>query len=159
MFSSRAQSLIDSMTSRVVVADGAMGTMIQAAGPSLEDFQNHEGCNEVLNITRPDIIKSIHERYLLAGSEAIETNTFGANWANLAEYGIEERIEELAFAGAQIARESADAFGTQESPRWVLGSVGPGTKLPSLGHAPFAQLRDAYQLCVRGLIRGVLTRS
>ena len=154
MFSPRAQSLIDSMTSRVVVADGAMGTMIQAAAPSLDDFQNHEGCNEILNITRPDIIKSIHERYLSVGAEAIETNTFGANFANLAEYGIEDRIEELAFAGAKIAREAADEFATEDSPRWVLGSVGPGTKLPSLGHAPFAQLRDAYQICVRGLIRG-----
>jgi len=154
MFSPRAQTLIDSMTSRVVVADGAMGTMIQAASPSLADFENHEGCNEILNVTRPDIIKAIHERYLAAGSEAIETNTFGANFANLAEYGIEERIEELAFAGAKIARESADAFSSDQAPRWVLGSVGPGTKLPSLGHAPFSQLRDAYQLCVRGLILG-----
>jgi len=142
------------MTSRVVVADGAMGTMIQAAAPSMADFQNHEGCNEILNVTRPEVIAEIHERYLLAGSEAIETNTFGANFANLAEYGIEDRIEELAYAGAKIARETADRFSTDDQPRWVLGSVGPGTKLPSLGHAPFALLRDAYQTSVRGLIRG-----
>ena len=142
------------MTSRVVVADGAMGTMIQAAAPSMADFQNHEGCNEILNVTRPGVIAEIHERYLTAGSEAIETNTFGANYANLAEYGIEDRIEELAYAGAKIARETADKFSTEDQPRWVLGSVGPGTKLPSLGHAPFALLRDAYQTSVRGLIRG-----
>ncbi|MEY4349735.1 MAG: hypothetical protein RL719_1032, partial [Actinomycetota bacterium] len=128
------------MTSRVVVADGAMGTMIQAAAPSMADFQNHEGCNEILNVTRPEVIAEIHERYLTAGSEAIETNTFGANYANLAEYGIEDRIEELAYAGAKIARETADKFSTEDQPRWVLGSVGPGTKLPSLGHAPFALL-------------------
>jgi 5-methyltetrahydrofolate--homocysteine methyltransferase len=137
-----------------VVADGAMGTMIQEAKPTLADYQNLEGCNEVLNVTRPDIIKSIHARYLEAGSEAIETNTFGANWANLAEYDIEDRIEELAQAGAAVAREIADEYTTEEKPRWVLGSVGPGTKLPSLGHAPYAQLRDAYQTQVRGMLHG-----
>ena len=154
MFTPRAQALLDAIKSRVVVADGAMGTMIQEAKPSLADYQNYEGCNEVLNVTRPDIIGAIHGRYLAAGAEAIETNTFGANWANLAEYGIEDRIEELAEAGAKVAREAADSFATDEKPRWVLGSVGPGTKLPSLGHAPFSQLRDAYQTQVRGMLRG-----
>jgi 5-methyltetrahydrofolate--homocysteine methyltransferase len=150
MFTPRAQALLEAISSRVVVADGAMGTMIQEAAPSLEDFQQLEGCNEVLNVTRPDIIKAIHRRYLEAGSEAIETNTFGANLANLGEYGIEERIGELAEAGARLAREVADEYEN----RWVLGSVGPGTKLPSLGHATFAVLRDAYQEQVEGLIRG-----
>ncbi|MTA85246.1 MAG: hypothetical protein F2555_00535, partial [Actinobacteria bacterium] len=75
-----------------VIADGAMGTMLQAADPSLEDFQNHEGCNEILNITRPDVVSDVHRAYLEVGVDAIETNTFGANWANLAEYGIEDRI-------------------------------------------------------------------
>jgi 5-methyltetrahydrofolate--homocysteine methyltransferase len=127
-----------------------MGTMIQEAEPSLEDFQQLEGCNEILNVTRPDIIKSIHRRYLDSGSEAIETNTFGANLANLAEYGIEDRIGELAEAGARLAREVADEYEN----RWVLGSVGPGTRLPSLGHTTFQILRDAYQQQVEGLIRG-----
>ena len=154
MFTPRSQALLEAIRSRVVVADGAMGTMIQEAKPTLADYQNLEGCNEVLNVTRPDIIKSIHARYLEAGSEAIETNTFGANWANLAEYDIEDRIEELAQAGAAVAREIADEYTTQEKPRWVLGSVGPGTKLPSLGHAPYAQLRDAYQTQVRGMLHG-----
>jgi len=150
MFTPRAQALLEAISTRVVVADGAMGTMIQEAAPSLEDFQQLEGCNEVLNVTRPDIIKSIHRRYLDAGAEAIETNTFGANLANLAEYDIESRIGELAEAGAKLAREVADEY----PGRWVLGSVGPGTKLPSLGHATFAVLRDAYQEQVEGLIRG-----
>ena len=150
MFTPRSQALIDAIRSRVVVADGAMGTMIQEANPSLSDFENLEGCNEVLNVTRPDIIAGIHRRYFEAGSEAIETNTFGANFANLGEYGIESRILELAEAGARIAREVADEFGE----RWVLGSVGPGTKLPSLGHEKFSVLRDAYQQQVIGLIRG-----
>ena len=154
MFSARSAALIQAISSRVVVADGAMGTMIQSASPSMDDFQNHEGCNEILNVTRADIIADIHRKYLAAGSEAIETNTFGANWANLAEYGIESRIEELAEAGAKIARETADEFSTESNPRWVLGSVGPGTKLPTLLHTTFGVLRDAYQAQVQGLIRG-----
>lgn len=154
MFTARSAALIDAIQHRVVVADGAMGTMIQAAAPSLDEFQGHEGCNEILNVTRPDIIASIHRNYLEAGSEAIETNTFGANWANLAEYGIEDRIEELAEAGARIARQTADEFGSPQHPRWVLGSVGPGTKLPTLGHTVFQVLRNAYHTQVLGLIRG-----
>ena len=122
------------LKSRVVIADGAMGTMLQAADPTLEDFQGHEGCNEILNVTRPDVVRSVHDAYLAVGVDAIETNTFGANWANLAEYGIEDRIYELAFAGAEIARQAADAYSTADKPRFVLGSLGPGTKLPTLGH-------------------------
>ncbi|MEI6591016.1 MAG: homocysteine S-methyltransferase family protein, partial [Actinomycetes bacterium] len=154
MFNPRSQALLEAVRTRVVVGDGAMGTMIQDSAPSLEDFQGHEGCNEVLNQTRPELIANIHAEYLKAGAEAIETNTFGANLSNLGEYGIESRIEELAESGARIARSVADDFATEAKPRWVLGSIGPGTKLPSLGHAPFAQLRDAYQKTAQGLIRG-----
>jgi 5-methyltetrahydrofolate--homocysteine methyltransferase len=154
MFTPRSQQLLDAIKSRVVVADGAMGTMIQEASPSMDDFQNYEGCNEILNVTRPDVISGIHAQYLKAGAEAIETNTFGANFANLAEYGIEDRIEELALAGAQIARQVADDFSTDEKSRWVLGSMGPGTKLPSLGHEKFSVLRDAYQKQAVGMLNG-----
>ena len=140
------------LATRTVIADGAMGTMLQAADPSLEDFQNHEGCNEILNVTRPDLVRSVHDAYLAVGVDAIETNTFGANWANLAEYGIEDRIYELAFAGGKIAREAADAFTTPDQPRFVLGSLGPGTKLPSLGHTTYAHLKDAYYLASKGLV-------
>jgi 5-methyltetrahydrofolate--homocysteine methyltransferase len=129
-----------------------MGTMLQAADPSLADFQDHEGCNEILNVTRPDLVRSVHDAYLAVGVDAIETNTFGANWANLAEYGIEDRIYELAFAGGKIAREAADAFSTPEHPRFVLGSLGPGTKLPSLGHTTYAHLKDAYYIASKGLV-------
>src|SRR6188508_793128 len=139
---------------RVVVADGAMGTMLQAHDLGLEDFLDHEGCNEILNVTRPDVVRAVHDAYFEVGVDCVETNTFGANWANLAEYGIEDRIEELARAGASIAREAADAWATPDRPRWVLGSVGPGTKLPTLGHAPYALLRDAYESEVRGLVDG-----
>jgi len=128
-----------------------MGTMLQAANPTLEDFQNHEGCNEILNISRPDIVRSVHDEYLSAGVDAIETNTFGANWSNLADYGIEDRIYELAFAGGMIAREAADSFSTVEKPRFVLGSLGPGTKLPSLGHTTYENLKIAYYTAAKGL--------
>ena len=140
------------LSSRVVIADGAMGTMLQEADPTLEDFQGHEGCNEILNVSRPDIVRSVHDRYLEVGVDAIETNTFGANWANLAEYAIEDRIYELAYAGGVIAREAADAYSTPEKPRFVLGSLGPGTKLPSLGHTTYAYLRDAYEVASQGLV-------
>jgi len=148
------QSLREALASRVIVADGAMGTMLQAAEPTLDDFTGYEGCNEILNVTRPDIVAGVHAAYLAVGVDCIETNTFGANAANLGEYGISERIYELAEAGARIAREVADGFSTVDQPRWVLGSVGPGTKLPSLGHAPFTYLRDAYQQQVAGLLAG-----
>ena len=139
------------LAARVVVADGAMGTMLQAANPTLEDFQSHEGCNEILNVSRPDIVRSVHDEYLAAGVDAIETNTFGANWSNLADYGIEDRIYELAFAGGRIAREAADSFSTDDKPRFVLGSLGPGTKLPSLGHTTYENLKVAYYTAAKGL--------
>ena len=147
-------SLRSALLERVVIADGAMGTMLQAQNPSLEDFQNHEGCNEILNITRPDIVKAVHEEYLKVGVDAIETNTFGANFANLAEYGIEDRIYELAFAGATLARQVADQYSTMAKPRWVLGSLGPGTKLPTLGHTSYEKLKLSYEEASKGLIDG-----
>lgn len=144
--------LRQALVTRTVIADGAMGTMLQAAEPTLEDFQGHEGCNEILNVTRPDLVRSVHDAYLQVGVDAIETNTFGANWANLAEYGIEDRIYELAFAGGQIARAAADAYSTEKRPRFVLGSLGPGTKLPSLGHTTYQNLKNAYYTASKGLV-------
>jgi 5-methyltetrahydrofolate--homocysteine methyltransferase len=152
--SSRSDLFRQILTERVLVADGAMGTMLQAHNPSMDDFQGYEGCNEILNVTRPDIVRAVHEAYLEVGCDLVETNTFGANWANLAEYDIPERIEELSEAGARIARAAADAWSVEGRPRFVIGSVGPGTKLPSLGHAPYALLRDAYERQARGLIAG-----
>src|SRR5215207_7046618 len=97
---------------RIVVADGAMGTMLQSVDLALDDFAGLEGCNEILNVTRPDVVRGVHRAYLEAGADAIETNTFGANFANLGEYGIVERIFELAEAGARLAREVADGWST-----------------------------------------------
>ncbi|WP_106847969.1 methionine synthase [Blastococcus sp. Marseille-P5729] len=145
---------LEALDSGTLVADGAMGTMLQSFDLTLEDFDDLEGCNEILNITRPDVVRQVHEAYLAAGAQAIETNTFGANYANLLEYDIPERIYELAEAGARIAREAADAASGEGDPRFVLGSVGPGTKLPTLGHAPFATLRDAYQQQTEGMLAG-----
>jgi 5-methyltetrahydrofolate--homocysteine methyltransferase len=152
--SSRSDLFRSYLSERVLVADGAMGTMLQAANPTLEDFQGHEGCNEILNVTRPDVVRAVHDAYFEVGVDAVETNTFGANLGNLGEYDIPERIGELALAGARIAREAADAWSTDDQPRFVIGSVGPGTKLPSLGHAPYAALRDAYHQQVAGLVEG-----
>ncbi|WP_426403193.1 methionine synthase [Streptomyces sp. R-07] len=151
----RAAALREALATRVVVADGAMGTMLQAQDPTLEDFQQLEGCNEILNITRPDIVRSVHEEYFSAGVDCVETNTFGANFAALGEYDIPERVYELSEAGARIAREAADAFTARTGrQRWVLGSMGPGTKLPTLGHVTYDVLRDAYQQNAEGLLTG-----
>ncbi|TQJ86952.1 methionine synthase [Streptomyces sp. SLBN-31] len=151
----RASALREALATRVVVADGAMGTMLQAQEPTLEDFQNLEGCNEVLNVTRPDIVRSVHSAYFDAGVDCVETNTFGANLTALGEYDIAERVAELSEAGARIARETADEYGARDGrQRWVLGSMGPGTKLPTLGHTTFTAIRDAYQRNAEGLLAG-----
>ena len=147
-------SFLNELDRRVLVADGGMGTALQAYDLSLDDFDQLEGCNEVLNETRPDVIRAVHREFLENGSDAIESNTFGTNLANLGEYGIVERIQELARKGAALARECADEYSTPDKPRFVLGSVGPGTKLPTLGHAPYADLRDAYIESVLGLLDG-----
>ncbi len=158
----RCAGLRQALTTRVVVADGAMGTMVQAAANggqgekplTLQDFQGHEGCNEILNLTRPTLIAQVHQAYLAAGADCVETNSFGANWSNLSDYGIADQVEPLARRAADIARHCADAASTPQRPRWVLGSMGPGTKLPSLGQVEFTALRDAYQAQARGLLAG-----
>src|SRR3954454_23909453 len=154
MANSTPDSLLAALRERVVVADGAMGTMLQAHDLSLDDFEGHEGCNEILNVTRPDVVRAIHDAYFEVGCDAVETNTFGANLANLGEYGIADRIFEFSLAAARLAREVADGWSTADRPRWVIGSVGPGTKLPTLGHVRYAELRDAYEAEVRGLVEG-----
>jgi 5-methyltetrahydrofolate--homocysteine methyltransferase len=148
------RSFREVLSQRVMVADGAMGTMLQAQDPTLDDFEGLEGCNEVLNVTRPDIVSEVHDAYFAVGVDCVETNTFGANLAALGEYDIPERVFAYSEAGARIARERADHWSTPEQPRFVLGSMGPGTKLPTLGHMPYERLRDAYQENAAGLISG-----
>ena len=151
----RSAALLDALRSRVVIADGAMGTQLQDAAPTMDDYQGLEGCNEILNVSRPDMIRAIHDGYLATGIDAIETNTFGANWSNLSDYDINDRIEELAEAGARIAREAVDAAEAADGRmRWVLGSMGPGTKLPSLGHTTYAHLKETFAIQAMGLITG-----
>ncbi|MDX2649170.1 methionine synthase [Streptomyces sp. PA03-1a] len=151
----RGAALREALATRVVVADGAMGTMLQAQNPTLEDFQGHEGCNEVLNVSRPDIVASVHREYFAVGVDCVETNTFGANFSALGEYDIPDRIVELSEAGARIAREVADEFTAADGrQRWVIGSMGPGTKLPTLGHIGYGALRDAYEQNAAGLLTG-----
>ncbi len=147
-------SLRAALSERVVIADGAMGSMLQGIPLTLDDFEGHEGCNEVLNVTRPDVVTGIHDAYLAAGADCVTTNTFGANLGNLGEYGISDRIAELARSGARLARQAADAWSAPGRPRWVLGSMGPGTKLPTLGHTSFAALRDTYADAAAALLRG-----
>ena len=151
---SKDRGLKSALGTRVLVADGAMGTMLQAADLSLDDFAGLEGCNEILNVTRPDVVSGVHAAYFDTGCDFVETNTFGANLANLAEYEIPERIFELAEAGARIAYEVARDYSQPDRPRWVLGSIGPGTKLPTLGHSPYGVLRDAYEQQVAGMLSG-----
>ncbi|MFY1675503.1 methionine synthase [Streptomyces sp. WMMC905] len=149
------ETLREALATRVVVADGAMGTMLQSHDPSMEDFQQLEGCNEVLNATRPGIVRSVHDAYLATGVDCVETNTFGANHTALAEYDIAARAHELSEAGARIAREAADAATRRTGQRrWVLGSMGPGTKLPTLGHIGYATVRDGFQANAEGLLTG-----
>ncbi|MFZ2530231.1 MAG: methionine synthase [Rhodococcus sp. (in: high G+C Gram-positive bacteria)] len=149
-------ALLDALSRRVVVGDGAMGTMLQAADLSLDDFRGLEGCNEILNDSRPDVIRAIHRAYFEAGADAVSTNTFGCNLPNLADYDIADRIRDLSERGVRLAREVADEMGpgADGMPRFVLGSMGPGTKLPTLGHAPFGVLRDAYVESALGMIDG-----
>ncbi|MBN1171722.1 MAG: methionine synthase [Micromonosporaceae bacterium] len=146
--------LLAALADRVLIADGAMGTMLQAANPTLDDFKGHEGCNEILNVTRPDIVASVHHAYFEAGADAVGTNSFGGNLGNLGDYGIAGRIRELCRASAQIARTAADAWSGPQRPRFVLGSMGPGTKLPTLGHVPYQPLRDGYVENALGLLDG-----
>ncbi len=146
--------LRSALAARVLVADGGMGTMLQGYDLTLADFAGLEGCNEILNVTRPDVVTAIHAAYFEAGADCVETNTFGANLAALGEYDAADRISELSLAAARLARQAADAAASADRPRFVLGSMGPGTKLPSLGHIGYAALASAYQMQAEAMIAG-----
>ncbi|MGO9154531.1 methionine synthase [Mycobacterium sp.] len=146
--------LLDVLSQRVVVGDGAMGTQLQAADLTLDDFRGLEGCNEILNETRPDVLETIHRAYFEAGADAVETNTFGCNLSNLGDYDIADKIRDLSEKGTAIARRVADELATGDRRRYVLGSMGPGTKLPTLGHTEYAVIRDAYTEAALGMLDG-----
>lgn len=139
---------------KVIVFDGAMGTTIQACGLSLDDFQGLDGCNEFLCITRPDIIKQVHASFFEVGADIVETNSFGSSSIVLAEYDIAGRAYEISRKSAELAREVADQFSTDAWPRFVSGSVGPGTKLITLGHISFEQMFKSLEEQILGLVDG-----
>ncbi|TAJ15454.1 MAG: methionine synthase, partial [Planctomycetota bacterium] len=147
--------LREALDRRVLVLDGAMGTQIHAADLELErDYLGLENCPEIINHTRPEVIRAIHESYLAAGSDAVETNTFGGSVLTLAEFGLAERCRELNAKAARIAREACEKLSTPDRPRFALGSLGPGTKLATLGQIAYAKLRGSYEEQVLGLIEG-----
>ncbi|HEY8376327.1 MAG TPA: homocysteine S-methyltransferase family protein, partial [Nannocystis sp.] len=150
----RALPLLRAMQERVLVCDGAMGTMIQARGLGPDDYGGHDGCPEVLVRTRPDVVREIHAAYLEAGADCIETNTFGGMPHVLAEFDLDGECYALNRRAAELAREIARDFSTPERPRFVLGSVGPGTRLVSLGHITFDELLVSVARQVEGLIDG-----
>ncbi len=143
---------LSELEKRVLIFDGAMGTMIQQQHLSSADFGGQEGCNEILNVTRSDIITHVHRAYLTAGADVIETNTFGANAMNLGEYGLEARVYELNKAGAEIAKKTVAEY--TDKPRFVAGSIGPGTKSPIRGEITFEALEKTYCDQTKGLIEG-----
>ncbi len=142
------------MVKKVLVIDGAMGTQIQTLNIPKTAWQEKEGCNEILNITLASEIQKIHEAYLKAGADIIKTNTFGAIAWVLDDYDIGERSYELAYEGARVAKKAADKFYTKDKPRFVAGDLGPGTKLPSLGHIEYDEMYDGYSQAAKGLIDG-----
>ena len=156
-FDLRQQALADALATRILVLDGAMGTMLQVRNITAEDFGGIEleGCNEYLVKTRPDIIEDIHRAYLAAGSDIIETNTFGGAALVLAEYGVESEARDLNLRAARIARAAADSYSTPARPRFVAGAIGPTTKAITVtGGVTFAQLVQNFQDQAEALIEG-----
>ena len=148
------RDFMGALRERVLVFDGAMGTMLQNAGLSLDDYQGKEGCSEILCVTRPDVVKGIHAAYFEAGADAVETNSFGSSAIVLAEYDIADQVVPLNRLAARLAREVADDFQADGRPRWVAGSIGPGTKLPTLGHTTYDVLEATYADQAFGLLEG-----
>ena len=166
--------LLETLSERVLIYDGATGTQFQAAGLTADDFVLDpskfqgkikstaerlnglplEGCDELLVATRPDVVEAVHDSYFAAGSDLAETNTFGTTSVVLSEYDIPELVYELSFLGAQIARKSADKFSTPSKPRFVVGGLGPGTKLISLGQVTWEEMEQTYCEAYVGLIEG-----
>ncbi|HET8575790.1 MAG TPA: methionine synthase [Methylomirabilota bacterium] len=153
----RTARLAEAFRRRILVLDGAMGTMIQARNLAASDFggAQYEGCNEHLNLTRPDVISAIHDAYLEAGADLVSTNTFGCAPYVLGEYGLAERCHEITLAASELAREAAERWSTSERPRFVVGAMGPGTRTITVtGNVTFDEVSEAYYRQTRALIEG-----
>jgi len=148
-------SFFDALKERVLLFDGAMGTQIHAYPLTIEeDFWDKENCSEVLNLSRPDVVRDIHLGFLEAGSDAVETNTFGASPVTLGEFELGERAFEINQRAGELAREAVDKLEGDGRQRFVIGAIGPGTRLPSLGHVTYRVLEDAFTVQAAGLIEG-----
>ena len=145
---------LKAVSERVVVYDGAMGTNIQFRNLTADDYWGKEGCNELLVLSRPDVIADIHAAFYGVGCDVVETDTFGSTRIVLAEYGLEDRTKELNLAACKVARDVAAQFSTAGRPRFVAGSIGPTTKLPSLGHITWDAMLAAYVEQAEALIEG-----
>jgi len=145
---------LQTVKDRVVIYDGAMGTSIHKRNPSLDDYWGKENCSEVLVLSRPDIIRDIHADFLKVGCDVIETDTFGGSRIVLTEFELPDRVHEINVKAAQLAREVAQQFSTKDKPRFVAGSIGPSTKLPSLGHIGFDEMVAAFEEQAAALIEG-----
>lgn len=147
-------TFLASLDDRILLFDGGMGTQLQGFNLPLSDYQGLENCSEILNLTRPDVVGTIHRRYFEAGADVVETNSFGgAPWV-LAEFGLQDDTERINRECARIAREAADEFSSSARPRFVAGSIGPGTRLPTLGHIHWDEMFSGYRRQVRGLVEG-----
>ena len=149
-------SFLDILKERIIVFDGAMGTNLQVQNLSLDDFGGlrFEGCNEHLLVTRPDAVEKVHAGFLDVGCDVVETNSFNGTPVDFDEYGIADQAYDMNVRAARLAKRIASDYSTKAKPRWVAGSMGPGRKLPTLGHISFQELRDAYSVQVRGLLDG-----
>ncbi len=149
-------NFLETLKERIVVFDGAMGTNLQVQNLSLEDFGGlrFEGCNENLLVTRPDAVENVHAAFLDVGCDVVETNSFNGTPVDFEEYGIGDKAYEMNVLAAQLAKRVAADYSSKGKPRWVAGSMGPGRKLPTLGHITFSDLKAAYSVQTRGLLDG-----
>ena len=143
------------LADNVLLLDGAMGTQIQGANLKVEeDYWGQENCSEILNLSRPDFIRDVHKKYFAAGSDAVETNTFGGSFLTLGEFGLQDKTIEINRRACELAHEAIAEFAHDGRKRFVVGSIGPGTKLPSLGHIDYDTLESSFVLQAEGLIAG-----
>src|SRR6202140_5911232 len=151
-----ASDFLAILKERIIVFDGAMGTNLQVQNLTLEDFGGlrFEGCNENLLVTRPDAVEKVHAAFLEVGCDVIETNSFNGTPVDFAEYGMGDQAYDMNVRAARLAKRGASDYATKDKPRWVAGSMGPGRKLPTLGHISFLELKAAYAEQVRGLLDG-----